>query len=85
MSEKLDEIAAKMVAPGQGILAADESGGTIKKRFDQIGVVSTEDSRRDYREMLFRAGDALRDNIPESFSTTKPSAKRPLTALRSQS
>lgn len=63
MSETLEQIAAKMVAPGQGILAADESGGTIKKRFDQIGVVSTEESRRDYREMLFRAGDALRDNI----------------------
>ena len=63
MSDRLEEVAAKMVAPGQGILAADESGGTIKKRFDQIGVVSTEDSRRDYREMLFRAGDALRDNI----------------------
>ena len=63
MSEKLEDIAARMVAPGQGILAADESGGTIKKRFDQIGVESTEDSRRDYREMLFTAGVALRDNI----------------------
>jgi fructose-bisphosphate aldolase class I len=38
----------------RGILAADESSGTIKKRFDAIGVVSTEDSRRDYRELLFR-------------------------------
>lgn len=63
MSETLEVIAAKMVAPNQGILAADESGGTIKKRFDQISVTSTEDSRRDYREMLFSAGVALRDYI----------------------
>ena len=52
-----------MVAPGKGILAADESGGTIKKRFDAIGVTSTEESRRDYREMLFRSSEAMRDYI----------------------
>ena len=52
-----------MVAPGKGILAADESGGTIKKRFDTIGLTSTEDTRRDYREMLFRAGDAMKSCI----------------------
>jgi len=51
----LNDIARAIVAPGKGILAADESGGTIKKRFDSIGVESTEDNRRDYREMLFRA------------------------------
>jgi fructose-bisphosphate aldolase, class I len=51
------------VAPVRGILAADESTGTIKNRFDAIGVVSTEDSRRDYREMLFRAKDAMSNNI----------------------
>ena len=39
--------------PGKGILAADESDGTIKKRFDSIGLASTEDSRRAYRDMLF--------------------------------
>jgi len=50
----LEEIAQKMVAPGKGILAADESSGTIKKRFDAIGVESTETSRRDYRELMFR-------------------------------
>jgi fructose-bisphosphate aldolase class I len=44
-----------MTAPGKGILAADESSGTIKKRFDAIGVESTEDNRRDYRELLFRS------------------------------
>ena len=42
-----------LVAPGKGILAADESTGTIKKRFDQIGVESTEENRRQYRQMLF--------------------------------
>src|SRR6195952_262101 len=56
----LNKIANAMVAPGKGILAADESSGTIKKRFDAIKVESTEDSRRDYREMLFRAEDAMR-------------------------
>src|SRR5450631_3070130 len=48
-----------MVAPGRGILAADESSGTIKKRFDAIGAESTDDSRRDYREMLFRSTEAM--------------------------
>jgi len=49
----LSATAQALVAPGKGILAADESGGTIKKRFDSIGADSTEDNRRDYREMLF--------------------------------
>jgi fructose-bisphosphate aldolase class I len=49
-----------MVAPGKGILAADESSGTIKKRFDSIGVESTEDKRRDYREMLFRSAEGMK-------------------------
>lgn len=62
MSERLEDIAARMVAPGKGILAADESSGTIKKRFDTIGVESTADTRRDYREMLFRAS-AMKDYI----------------------
>jgi fructose-bisphosphate aldolase class I len=63
MSDKLEDIAKALVQPGQGILAADESTGTIKKRFDSIGVESTEDSRRDYREMLFRTQDAMQNNI----------------------
>ncbi len=46
-----------MVAPGRGLLAADESNATIKKRFDTLGVESTADNRRDYREMLFRSAD----------------------------
>jgi fructose-bisphosphate aldolase, class I len=56
---ELNRIAEAMVAPGRGILAADESSGTIKKRFDAIGVDSTADSRRDYREMMFRSSDAM--------------------------
>lgn len=63
MSERLEDIAEAMVADGKGILAADESSGTIKKRFDAIGVESTADNRRDYREMLFRATDAMRNHI----------------------
>lgn len=63
MSERLEDIAAAMMADGQGILAADESSGTIKKRFDTIGLTSTEDARRDYREMLFRSKQAMTDYI----------------------
>lgn len=63
MADKLQDIAAAMVAPGKGILAADESSGTIKKRFDTIGLESTETARRDYREMLFRADDAMTKHI----------------------
>jgi fructose-bisphosphate aldolase class I len=48
-----------MVAPGRGILAADESSGTIKKRFDAISVENTENNRRDYREMMFRTTEAM--------------------------
>ena len=56
---ELNRVAEAMVAPGRGILAADESTGTIKKRFDSIGVESSADSRRDYRELLFRSNDAM--------------------------
>jgi fructose-bisphosphate aldolase, class I len=59
----LNEVAEKMVAPGKGILAADESSGTIKKRFDAIGVESTEENRRDYREFLFRSTEAMSRHI----------------------
>lgn len=59
----LNKIANAMVAPGKGILAADESSGTIKKRFDAINVESTEDNRRDYRETLFRTREAMENHI----------------------
>jgi len=52
-ADELAATAAALVAPGKGILAADESSGTIKKRFDSIDVPSTEDNRRAYRELLF--------------------------------
>src|ERR1700755_119123 len=50
---ELETIARALVAPGKGILAADESDGTIKKRFDSIDVESTEENRRAYRDLLF--------------------------------
>jgi fructose-bisphosphate aldolase, class I len=59
----LNKVACAMVAPGKGLLAADESSGTIKKRFDDINVVSTEETRRDYREMLFRSTEAMNKYI----------------------
>jgi len=60
---ELNRVATAMVAPGKGLLAADESGGTIAKRFAAIGVESTEESRRDYRELLFRSTKAMHDHI----------------------
>ena len=60
--EKLVKTANALVAPGKGILAADESGGTIKRRFDSINVESTEDNRRDFSISL-----AASANLPRSF------------------
>jgi len=60
---ELNAIARKMTAPGKGLLAADESTGTIKKRFDKIGVENTEENRRDYREMMFRTTAAMKNHI----------------------
>jgi fructose-bisphosphate aldolase class I len=56
---ELHKIACAMVTPGKGLLAADESSGTIKKRFDTVGIESTPESRRDYRELLFRSSEAM--------------------------
>jgi fructose-bisphosphate aldolase, class I len=61
--DQLAKVAKAMVAEGKGILAADESSGTIKKRFDAIGVESTADNRRDYREFMFRSMDAMKKHI----------------------
>ncbi|HEX2337000.1 MAG TPA: class I fructose-bisphosphate aldolase [Hyphomicrobiaceae bacterium] len=63
MTQSLEAVAQAMVAPGKGILAADESSGTIKKRFDAINVENTQANRRDYREMLFRSTEAMRNYI----------------------
>jgi fructose-bisphosphate aldolase, class I len=59
----LNKVALALVTPGKGLLAADESSGTIKKRFNAIKVESTEESRRDYREMLFRSKEAMSQYI----------------------
>src|ERR1700761_9628530 len=56
---ELNAIAKKMVTPGKGLLAADESTSTIQKRFDAIGVENTETNRRDYREILFRSAEGM--------------------------
>ena len=55
----LNATAEKLVTPGKGLLAADESTSTIQKRFDAIGVENTEQNRRDYREILFRAAEGM--------------------------
>jgi fructose-bisphosphate aldolase, class I len=57
-TEDLESIAKKLVAPGKGILAADESSGTIEKRLKSISVPSTEENRRAYREILFTTNGA---------------------------
>ncbi|MGC6475737.1 MAG: class I fructose-bisphosphate aldolase [Parvibaculales bacterium] len=61
--QSLEQIAQAMVADGKGLLAADESTGTIKKRFDSIQHESSFESRRDYREMLFRTQEAMENHI----------------------
>ena len=61
-THNIEEIASYIVSDGKGILAADESNPTCGKRFDSIGVESTEDNRRDYREMLFRSS-GMKGNI----------------------
>ena len=61
--DQLEKTAHAMVAPGKGILAADESTNTIKKRFASIGLESTAPRRRDYRELLFRTQKAMQSHI----------------------
>src|ERR1700761_7880340 len=61
--DELNGIARKMVAKGKGLLAADESTATIKKRFDAIKVENTEENRRDYREFMFRTMPAMKEHI----------------------
>ncbi len=65
----LNLVAQKLVEPGKGILAADESEPTIAKRFATIGLPSTEELRRDYREMLFRAQEAMTAYISGAILT----------------
>jgi len=63
MDERIEDIAYAMVQPGQGILAADESTGTIQKRFDSINVENCVENRQAYREMLFRSATAMDNYI----------------------
>jgi fructose-bisphosphate aldolase class I len=60
---ELNSIAKKMVAPGKGLLAADESNSTIGKRFADIATENTENNRRDYREFMFRTDVAMKNHI----------------------
>ncbi len=66
---ELERVARAMVVKGKGLLAADESSGTIKRRFDVIKLESTEEHRRSYREMLFTAPGA--SSAPRGL-TAKP-------------
>ena len=61
--DQLERVARAMVNKGKGLLAADESTGTIKKRFEAIGVASTVETRRDYRELMFRTRPAMDNHI----------------------
>src|SRR5690348_5689116 len=61
--DQLERVARAMVAKGKGLLAADESSGTIKKRFDAVGIASTAETRRDYREFMFRTRPAMAEHI----------------------
>lgn len=63
LQEELKRIAQAIVAPGKGILAADESTSTIGKRFNDIGAENTEENRRQYRQLLFTTDNALSNNI----------------------
>ena len=63
MSERVEDIAKKMVQPAMGILAADESTSTIQKRFDSIQVENTVENRQAYRELLFRSDEAMNNYI----------------------
>src|SRR2546430_14051152 len=85
-SSELMRVASAMVARGKGILAADESGGTIKKRFDGIKLESTEEHRRSYREMLFTAPGAAEsvsgviledENTPQKTRGRQPFPRHP--------
>ncbi|XP_026476885.1 fructose-bisphosphate aldolase [Ctenocephalides felis] len=63
LQDELRQVAQAIVAPGKGILAADESTGTMGKRLADIGVENTEENRRRYRQLLFTAPDSLGDHI----------------------
>ncbi|GBP23864.1 Fructose-bisphosphate aldolase [Eumeta japonica] len=63
LQDELKKIAQGLTAPGKGILAADESTGTMGKRLQDIGVENTEENRRKYRQLLFSSDPSLSENI----------------------
>jgi fructose-bisphosphate aldolase class I len=84
MNKTLESVAATLVADGKGILAADESVATLSRRFDALGIESTEQSRRAYREMLFTTNGASEfisgailydETIRQKSSSGKPLAE----------
>jgi fructose-bisphosphate aldolase class I len=81
-TETLETMAKKLVAPGKGILAADESTGTIEKRLKSINVPSTEENRREYREILFTTSGVVNLSAGSFFSTRR-FARRPATVALS--
>ena len=74
-SENLESVAESLVADGKGILAADETVPTLTKRFDTLGIKSTEQTRRTYREMLFTCPGAA-EYISGQSCMTKRSVRR---------
>ena len=76
MSDAMRTTATDLVAPGKGILAADESTGTIKKRFDSIGVPNTEENRQAYRQLLFTTPGSGSTSAARSCSTRRSGSRR---------
>merc|ERR1739838_714724 len=81
--KELSDIAHKIVAPGKGILAADESTGSVAKRFQSINAENTEENRRLYRQLLFTADQRMEPAIVVSSSSTRPCTRRPTRACSS--
>ena len=83
MTKSLNSTAQKLMEHGKGILAADESEGTIAKRFAKINLPNSLDLRRDYREMLFRSTDAMTNYISGVILTEETLNSPPPTVRRS--
>ena len=83
-TQSLEAVAKAMVAPGKGLLAADESTGTIEKRLASIKVENTEDNRRAYRDMLFTAKGS-REHISGVILYDETLRQKASTARRSRS
>jgi hypothetical protein len=78
---ELRKIANAIAAPGKGILAADESTGTMGKRLTSINVENTEANRRAYRQLLFSSGKELAEHVRVSSSSTRLSTRRQMMEL----